>query len=300
MQRFADSYVAGETPVPCIACNQSVKFADLLTMAREIGARALVTGHYVRWRRLASGPALFRARDAARDQSYFLFSTPPDELDFVRFPLGGLAKPSVRRLANALGLAVAEKPDSQDICFVPAGRYTDIVARLRPDAGDPGEIVHIDGRQLGRHAGIMHFTVGQRRGLGIASGEPLYVVALDAGRRRVVVGPRSALLVDRIRLRDVSWLAGRPGDDLAWLGGDLHARVRSTQPPRPAALSTSAGSVEVLLAEGEYGVARGQACVLYSHGGHDARLLGGGWIAEARNGDRPSAQVGAPTAASVS
>src|SRR6188768_838091 len=207
IDRFADSYAAGETPVPCIDCNRSVKFRDLLATARELGAAALATGHYVASRRLGDGSrALLCAADADRDQSYFLFATTREQLDFLRFPLGDMTKSQTRELARRFGLSVADKHDSQDICFVPTGRYTDIISQLRPNAVEPGDIVDLDGRVIGRHHGIIHFTVGQRRGLGIASSAPLYVVRLDAASRRVVVGPRAALRMDRIRLRDVNWI----------------------------------------------------------------------------------------------
>ncbi|MEX1082984.1 MAG: tRNA 2-thiouridine(34) synthase MnmA, partial [Xanthobacteraceae bacterium] len=207
IDRFADSYVAGETPVPCIDCNQSIKFRDLLTTARELGAKVLATGHYVASRALpGGGRALYRARDAERDQSYFLFATTRDQLDLLRFPLGDKTKPETRELARRFGLPVAEKHDSQDICFVPAGRYSEVIERLKPDAAETGEIVDLDGHVLGTHSGIIHFTVGQRRGLGLAAGAPLYVVRLDAASRRVIVGPREALRTTRMRLREVNWL----------------------------------------------------------------------------------------------
>src|SRR5262245_27616920 len=207
IDRFAESYLAGETPVPCVDCNISIKFRDLLSTVRELGAAALATGHYVASRRLADGRfALYRAREADRDQSYFLFATTPAQLEYLRFPLGRMTKAETRAAARRFGLAVADKHDSQDICFVPAGRYTDVIERLRPGAAEPGEIVDLDGRVLGRHAGIIGFTVGQRKGLGVAAGVPLYVVALDAARRRVIVGPRAALRTRRIALRDVNWL----------------------------------------------------------------------------------------------
>jgi tRNA-specific 2-thiouridylase len=275
---FADSYLKGETPIPCVACNQRVKFGDLAATAREIGARALVTGHYVGWRLTPAGPALFRARDCERDQSYFLFATPAQDLDFLRFPLGGLTKAQVRHIAEAGGLDIASKPDSQDICFVPSGRYADLIERLRPDAIEPGDIVHVDGRRLGGHRGIIHFTIGQRRGLGIASGEPLYVVALDAEARRVVVGPRAWLRAQRIRLRELNWLGDTAVSAFVAEGGGLHARVRSSQAPLAARLLVEEEGPVVVLDEGEHGIARGQACVLYADGSSGARLLGGGWI----------------------
>src|SRR5947209_8623507 len=207
IDRFADSYVAGETPVPCVECNQSIKFRDLLATAREFGAKVLATGHYVASRSLpGGGRALYRARDAERDQSYFLFATTREQLDILRFPLGERTKVETRELARGFGLPVADKHDSQDICFVPTGRYTEVIERLRPGAAEPGDIVDLAGRVLGRHDGIIHFTVGQRRGLGVAAGHPLYVVRLEAASRRVVAGPREALRTSRIRLREVNWL----------------------------------------------------------------------------------------------
>ena len=275
IDRFAESYVAGETPVPCVACNQSVKFHDLLETARELGAKALATGHYVASRRRADGTrALFRAREEGRDQSYFLFATTRPQLDFVRFPLGEKTKAETRELARRFGLSVADKEDSQDICFVPAGRYTDVIERLLPGSAVPGEIVHLDGRVLGRHAGIINFTVGQRRGLGIAAGEPLYVVRLDAARNRVVVGPREALRTMRMRLRDVNWL----GDGEIAGRREVFVKVRSTRPPQPAWLGVADGGVEVELIDGEEGVAPGQACVLYDAADGQSRVLGGGFI----------------------
>jgi tRNA-specific 2-thiouridylase len=282
IDRFAASYAAGETPIPCVDCNQRIKFADLLSTARELGAAALVTGHYVSTRRLADGRrGLFRARDEDRDQSYFLFATTKAQLDLLRFPLGDLSKADTRAIARDSGLAVADKHDSQDICFVPQGRYSDVVERLKPEAAEPGDIVHLDGRVLGRHAGIMRFTVGQRRGLGLTSSEPLYVVALDAARRRVVVGPREALAARRIVLRDVNWLGD--GELAAALAArqEVYVKVRSTRPPQAATLRPGAEGVEVHLADGEDGVAPGQACVFYQSPGGGARVLGGGVICHA-------------------
>ncbi|WP_144861493.1 tRNA 2-thiouridine(34) synthase MnmA [Mesorhizobium sp. J18] len=275
---FAESYVSGETPIPCVACNQTVKFADLLETARELGADALATGHYIRSRPNGAHRALYRPVDADRDQSYFLFATTQEQVDYLRFPLGGLSKPSVRAIAEEMGLSVAAKHDSQDICFVPQGKYSDIIARLKPEAASPGEIVHIDGRVLGRHDGILHYTIGQRRGIGIATGEPLYVVHLDADRARVVVGPREALETRRIFLRQMNWLGDAALSDIPVEGVELLARVRSTRPPCPAILRHEAGVTWVELAKGESGVAPGQACVLYSDEGEEARVLGGGFI----------------------
>ncbi|MEO8667627.1 MAG: tRNA 2-thiouridine(34) synthase MnmA [Bauldia sp.] len=282
IDRFAASYVAGETPVPCVACNQTVKFADLLGTARELGADALATGHYVLARPSAAGRRrLYRPVDLDRDQSYFLFATTREQLDFVRFPLGGLTKAETRQAARDFGLAIADKSDSQDICFVPNGRYADVIERMHPGAAEAGDIVHIDGRVLGRHGGIIHYTIGQRRGIGIALGEPLYVVHLDPTGRRVIVGPRAALATRRLHLRDVNWLGD---DDLAALpvaGREIHVRVRSTRPPLPAHLSREDGQVFVDLDASEAGVAPGQACVFYDSDASGARVLGGGWIARA-------------------
>lgn len=288
---FAASYAAGETPIPCVSCNQTVKFADLLATTRELGADALATGHYIRSRANGAHRALFRPVDADRDQSYFLFATTQDQVDFLRFPLGGLSKPEVRRAAEAMGLSVANKQDSQDICFVPQGRYSDIISRLRPGAARPGEIVHIDGRVLGRHEGILRYTVGQRRGIGVATGEPLYVVHIDAGNARVVVGPREALETHRVYLRDVNWLGDAPLRDLPAGGLEVHARVRSTRPPAPALLCREGEAVRVEFARGEAGVAPGQACVLYSDDSAGARVLGGGFIERTQRGAEAEAML---------
>jgi tRNA-specific 2-thiouridylase len=280
IDRFTDSYVAGETPVPCVECNQSIKFRDLLETTRELGARVLATGHYVASRRLpGGGRALYRAREAERDQSYFLFATTRDQLELVRFPLGDMTKARTRELARRFELSVAEKHDSQDICFVPSGRYSEVIERLKPGASEPGEIVDIGGRVLGSHPGIIHFTVGQRRGLGIAAGHPLYVVRLDASSRRVVVGPRAALRTSRIRLREVNWL-GEGSVDQALCAGwhEVFIKVRSTRPPRPAWLSRGANGIEVDLVDSEEGVSPGQACVFYDAAEGQARVLGGGFI----------------------
>lgn len=279
---FAKSYLQGETPVPCIACNQTVKFGDLLATARELGAQALATGHYIASRPGPSGFALYRAADAERDQSYFLFATTREQLDFLRFPLGDLRKTEVRALAGRLGLAVAEKADSQDICFVPQGGYARVIEKLKPEAAEPGEIVHLDGRVLGQHAGIVNYTIGQRRGIGIAAAEPLYVVALEPASKRVVVGPKSALLRHWLRLRDVNWLGDRPLEELGDDGLAIAARIRSTGAPQPARLHWRNGILEVRLLAGEFGVSPGQACVFYADDAPRARVLGGGWIASAR------------------
>jgi tRNA-uridine 2-sulfurtransferase len=281
IDRFAESYVAGETPVPCVECNQAIKFRDLLATARELGAAVLATGHYVASRRLpAGGRALYRARETERDQSYFLFATTRAQLDLLRFPLGDRTKAETRELARRFGLAVADKQDSQDICFVPSGRYADVIERLRPGAAGPGEIVDLNGRVLGQHDGIIHFTVGQRRGLGIAAGSPLYVVRLDAASRRVVVGPREALRTSRIRLRDVNWLGDIAIGEAIERHAEIYVKVRSTRPPQAAWLHRYAeADFEVELIGGEDGVSPGQACVFYDAADGQARVLGGGIIA---------------------
>jgi tRNA-uridine 2-sulfurtransferase len=281
IDRFADSYIAGETPIPCVECNRRVKFRDLLLTARELGADALATGHYVQSRAGTGGRrVLLRAADAARDQSYFLYATTQEQLDFLRFPLGGLqSKLETRALAERFGLSVADKPDSQDICFVPEGRYAELVRKLRPDAGEPGEIVHVDGRALGRHDGVIHFTIGQRKGLGISAGEPLYVVRIDAAGRRVIVGPRDALAVRQVRLNELNWLGDMPLEALPASGLDILARVRSTRAPRPGVIRLVDGAPVVELHDAEEGVAPGQACVLYAGDEPQARVLGGGTIA---------------------
>jgi tRNA-uridine 2-sulfurtransferase len=279
---FAESYALGETPVPCIECNRAIKFRDLLKTARELGAHVLATGHYVASRRLGDGSrALNCAADADRDQSYFLFATTREQLDYLRFPLGDMTKPQVRELARRFGLAVADKHDSQDICFVPTGRYTDIVSRLKPNAMEPGDIVDLNGRVLGRHQGIAHFTVGQRKGLGIAAGRPLYVVRLDAASRRVVVGTREALRMDRIVLRNVNWIGDGRLDAAIGDGLEIFVRVRSTRAPQPAWLRGAHGQYEVELIAGEEGVSPGQACVFYDAPTGQARVLGGGFIQSA-------------------
>ncbi len=285
MDDFADSYLAGETPIPCVRCNERVKFRDMLQTARDLGAAALATGHYVNSRPGAGGRDLYRGADPDKDQSYFLFTTKREQLDFLRFPLGGLSKAETRAIAERFGLSVATKPDSQDICFVPNGRYTDVIERLRPGSSKPGDIVDLDGNVLGTHDGIIKYTIGQRRGLGIATGDPLFVVRLDAEKRQVIVGPRPALLTERIDLEEVNWLGDVAFDKLPADGIELLAKVRSTRPPSPARLiPLSGGRAEIVLLEGEDGVAPGQACVFYAPvDGEDERVLGGGWIRAAYN-----------------
>jgi tRNA-specific 2-thiouridylase len=284
IEHFADSYIKGETPIPCVRCNQTVKFADLLATARDLGADALATGHYIESRPGADGHRhMHVARDLSRDQSYFLFATTQDQLDFLRFPLGTIPKAETRAMARRHGLGVADKPDSQDICFVPNGNYAGVIAKLRPQAADPGEIVHIDGRVLGRHDGIVHYTIGQRRGLGVAQGEPLYVVAIDAGARTVTVGPRAALKVHDLVLGQVNWLGDEPLSKAGIDGYEVYAKIRSTRPAARARVAMVDGEVLVRLEDGDYGLSPGQACVFYDGQKAGARVFGGGWIARADN-----------------
>lgn len=297
MGAFADSYLSGETPVPCVACNQKIKFHDLLETAEGLGAAALATGHYVKSAPGAAGWEMHRAADKERDQSYFLFATTQAQLSFLRFPLGDLAKEETRKLARKFGLTVAEKSDSQDICFVPTGRYTQVIERLRPGAAEPGDIVHVDGRILGRHSGIINYTIGQRRGIGVAAAEPLYVVSLDAARREVVVGPREALRARTVILRDVNWLGDEPFENAAAHGLEVLARIRSTGPLQPATVALENGTVVVDLAQGEEGVSPGQACVFYAATGGGERLLGGGWIKSADGAWMAKSDFAAPAQA---
>ncbi len=286
IENFADAYVRGETPIPCVTCNQTVKFRDLVATARELGADALATGHYIRRVEGAAGAELHRAVDASRDQSYFLFATTPKQLEFLRFPLGDMPKDAVREHARRLGLDIANKPDSQDICFVPDGKYASVVERLRPEAGEPGEIVHLDGTVLGVHRGIVNYTIGQRRGLGIGGrkdapeGEDaLYVVRLDPDARRVIVGPRDALATRTVSLIVVNWLGG--GDAPPADGRNVSVRIRSTMEPVPGrVLGRGEGHAEIELATPEFGVSPGQAAVFYD----GSKILGGGWIVRQENG----------------
>ncbi len=275
MDDFAESYARGETPIPCVRCNERVKFRDLLSLAHELGADALATGHYVRRVMGPQGAELHRAADEARDQSYFLFATTRAQLDYLRFPLGDMPKNAVRAVATKLGLAVANKPDSQDICFVPQGRYASVVEKLKPDAARPGEIVDMNGRVVGRHDGVIHFTVGQRKGLGLSgNGEPLFVLRLDASNACVVVGPREALRTQAITVREINWLAAADGVV------SCAVKVRSTRAAVPARVTpASNGTAMVELLTPEEAVAPGQACVFYEANG--SRVLGGGWIAAA-------------------
>ncbi|HPE25840.1 tRNA 2-thiouridine(34) synthase MnmA [Albidovulum sp.] len=283
IEEFADAYLAGATPVPCIRCNERVKFKDLLATAKDLDADCMATGHYIQRKLGAGGPELHSAADPARDQSYFLFSTTPEQLAFLRFPLGHLAsKAETRALAAKYGLSVADKPDSQDICFVPNGNYASVIEKLRPGAADPGEIVDMDGNVLGDHRGVIHYTIGQRRGLGIGGlGDPLYVVRLDPDARRVIVGPKEALATRVIPVREINWLGDGSFDGV----GEHHVsvKVRSTRPPRPAIIRPLGPTeAEVELLDPETGVSPGQACVFYETGG--SRILGGGWIWKGRAG----------------
>lgn len=276
IEEFADAYLAGATPVPCIRCNERVKFKDLLSTAKDLNADCMATGHYIQ-RKMGAVPELHRAADAARDQSYFLFSTTAQQLAFLRFPLGHLtSKAETRALAQRYGLPVADKPDSMDICFVPNGDYAAVIEKLRPGSAEPGEIVDTDGRVLGQHAGVIHYTIGQRKGIGIGGlGEPLYVVKLDPDLRRVVVGPKAALSIRTIPIREINWLGDAPLTSRSeW---QIEVKVRSTRPPRPAILrpfSSTEGEVELLTPED--GISAGQACVFYQE--NSSRVLGGGWI----------------------
>ena len=277
IDEFADSYLAGATPVPCIRCNEKVKFKELLDTAQDLGGDCLATGHYIRRVENAGGPEMHRAADSWRDQSYFLFATTRDQLAYLRFPLGDIqSKRETRALARKYGLAVADKPDSQDICFVPNGNYADVIKKLRPEAADPGEIVDEQGNRLGGHEGIIHYTVGQRRGLGIGGLKaPLYVVGLDADRRRVIVGPKSALESTTVNVRGVNWLGDKEfAVGSAWR---LRVKVRSTRPPASATVrAKGGGKAEVELDLPEHGISPGQACVFYAPEGD--RVFGGGWI----------------------
>jgi tRNA-specific 2-thiouridylase len=278
MEDFADTYLSGATPIPCIRCNQTVKFSDLLRTAKDLGADCLATGHYIRRTDTDGTPELHRAADASRDQSYFLFATTAEQLDYVRFPLGDLPKSEVRALADHFDLPVASKPDSQDICFVPEGSYAKVVEKLRPGSGRGGDIVHLDGRVLGQHQGVIHYTIGQRRGLGVATGEPLFVVKIDAPARQVIVGPRDALLTAGLTMEELNWLGDGTLEDACTEGAQALVRVRSTREPVAGRLGFHNGAPAVWFDSPEEGVARGQASVLYDADG-STRILGGGFIA---------------------
>lgn len=281
IDEFADQYLAGATPIPCVRCNQTVKFRDLLATAKDLDADCLATGHYIQRKEGPNGAELHRAADAARDQSYFLFATTQEQLDFLRFPLGHLeSKAETRALAAEFGLPVADKPDSQDICFVPNGNYAAIIEKLRPGAAEPGEIVHLDGTVMGEHPGVIHYTIGQRRGLGIGGREdPLFVVKLDADAKRVIVGPREALATRHVPIKEINWIGGATFAEAPAEGWETLVKVRSTRPPIPARIRPEGDKAMVELMSAEQGVAPGQACVFYSPEGD--RVLGGGWIERA-------------------
>ena len=276
MEDFADSYIRGETPIPCVRCNQEVKFKDLLLTAKDLDADVLATGHYVRREGDINDAEMRRAVDPLKDQSYFLFATTQEQLNFLRFPLGGMVKEDVRKLAEKYGLTIANKPDSQDICFVPDGGYASVIERLRPGAGEPGEIVHLDGCVLGEHKGIIYYTIGQRRGIGIGGGDPLYVIKLDPVKKQVIVGPKEALEISKVEIKELNWLGNT---DIPEDGIDIMVKVRSTRPAEEAKLYKGQKQDEAyfLLKRPEYGVSSGQAAVFY----HEDRLLGGGWITKA-------------------
>ena len=280
---FADTYLKGATPIPCVRCNQTVKFRDLLKVAKDLGADCMATGHYIQRIDGPNGPELHRGFDGGKDQSYFLFATTPPQLDFLRFPLGAMNKSETRKLAVELGLNVASKPDSQDICFVPTGKYTDVIEKIRPKAALPGDMVHMDGTVLGQHRGIMYYTIGQRRGLGLKDGsglDPLYVVRIDAASNHVVVGPRSALLRSRIYLDEVNWL-GDGGFGAELVGQKVYVKLRSTTPPKPARFELDGNHIIIVLDEADEGISPGQACVFYAPDDGFSRTLGGGWIVKA-------------------
>ena len=280
IDEFVESYLGGETPIPCVTCNRIVKFADLLARSKDLDAAVMATGHYVESRARADGSGqrdMFTPADLSRDQSYFLFATTQAQIDYLRFPLGTLAKAETRAIAAELGLEVADKPDSQDICFVPDGDYAALIRKLRPEGVEPGDIVDLDGRVLGRHEGIIHYTIGQRRGLGIGGAEPLYVVKIDARAKRVIVGPREALRQEDIRVTGLNWL----GEALSTTPRTVHAKIRSARPPVPAEIRVEGDQPIVTIRGGEYGVSPGQACVLYEGEGPGQRVLGGGFIGRA-------------------
>ena len=280
IDEFVESYLGGETPIPCVTCNRTVKFADLLARSKDLDAAVMATGHYVESRARADGSGqrdMFTPADLSRDQSYFLFATTQAQIDYLRFPLGTLTKAETRAIAAELGLEVADKPDSQDICFVPDGDYAALIRKLRPEGVEPGDIVDLDGRVLGRHEGIIHYTIGQRRGLGIGGAEPLYVVKIDARAKRVIVGPREALRQEDIRVTGLNWL----GEALSTTPRTVHAKIRSARPPVPAEIRLEGDQPIVTIRGGEYGVSPGQACVLYEGEGPGQRVLGGGFIGRA-------------------
>ncbi len=284
IENFADTYLAGATPIPCVRCNQTVKFRDLVAHARELDADVLATGHYVQIVDGDAGPELHRGANTAKDQSYFLFATTREQLSFLRFPLGELSKNETRAQAERFGLAIADKAESQDICFVPDGNYAEVVKKLRPGAVVAGEIVHLDGRVLGHHDGIINYTVGQRRGLNIGGGDPLYVIRLEPTTERVVVGPRESLLESTVYVTEINWLGNQPLEAYGADGIEVHVKLRSLQPLAAATVVGLPGNqADVTLLTAEAGVAPGQACVFYD----GDRALGGGWITRREEDDFP-------------
>jgi len=275
---FIDSYVAGETPIPCVQCNQTVKFRDLFKYAKEVNADALVTGHYVTRLQNNGKASMYRAKDSNRDQSYFLFSTSQEQLDYLRFPLGEIEKQETRKIANKLSLNVAEKPDSQDICFVPNGDYSSVIKKFRPESFKAGDIVDLSGKKLGRHEGIINYTVGQRKGIKISDTNPLYVVNIDADKNTIIVGPKESLIIKNLQLRDLNLLGSEKEFDQI-----ISVKVRSTGKLLKAKIKIKETSANIEIADGEAGISPGQACVFYSKDDHGDKLLGGGWIHKTTN-----------------
>ena len=275
---FIDSYVAGETPIPCIQCNQTVKFRDLFKYAKELNADALVTGHYVSRHQNNGKASMYRAKDSNRDQSYFLFSTTQEQLDYLRFPLGEIEKEETRNIANKLNLNVADKPDSQDICFVPNGDYSSVIKKFRPESFKPGEILDLTGKKLGDHEGIINYTVGQRKGIKISSTDPLYVVDIDADNNKIIVGPKESLIIQNIELRDLNVLGTEKE-----FSDYISIKVRSTGKLLKAKVNIKNNSANVNIVDGEAGISPGQACVFYSKDDIGDKLLGGGWICKTAN-----------------
>ena len=275
---FIDSYVAGETPIPCVQCNQTVKFRDLFKYAKELNADTLVTGHYVTRLQNNGKASMYRAKDSNRDQSYFLFSTTQEQLDYLRFPLGEIEKQETRNIANKLSLNVAEKPDSQDICFVPNGDYSSVIKKFRPESFKAGDIVDLSGKKLGQHEGIINYTVGQRKGIKISNTNPLYVVNIDADKNTIIVGPKESLIIKNLQLRDLNLLGSEKEFDQI-----ISVKVRSTGKLLKAKIKIKETSANIEIADGEAGISPGQACVIYSKDDHGDKLLGGGWIYKTAN-----------------
>ena len=275
---FIDSYVTGETPIPCVQCNQTVKFRDLFKYAKELNADALITGHYVKRLQSNGKASMYRAKDSNRDQSYFLFSTSQEQLDYLRFPLGGIEKEETRNIANKLNLNVADKPDSQDICFVPNGDYSSVIKKFRPESFKTGDVLDLSGKKLGEHEGIINYTIGQRKGIKISSIDPLYVVNIDADKNQIIVGSKESLIIQNIELRDLNILGSEEE-----FGKDILIKVRSTGKLLKAKVNIKSKSVNVSIIDGEAGISPGQACVFYSKDDVGDKLLGGGWIYKTTN-----------------